>query len=827
MELYEFQKRVFDQLRNGRSVILQAPTGAGKTIAALYPFLYHLAERESKLFPRKCIYSVPVRVLVGHFEKEYQKIVENYNRRYGLGLKRGITVQTGERPEDRRVEGTLVFTTIDQTLSNFLCIPYALSSRLANLNAGAVASSYLVFDEFHLYDPKAAFPTTLQMLHMLRGVVPFTLMTATFSETMLKMLADWLDAEAETVPPNELDKIPSQRGKIRRFHVVDAGLTAEAVLEHHVNRSIAICNTVERAMQLCRDLVNEGCKPLPGAGCADFEEIYKIIQEQLDWEKMPWVVLLHARFLQEHRGLKEGFVRQEFGPPKKYEHRIPSLILVATQVIEVGLDITCETMHTEIAPANSILQRAGRCARFEGEQGDVYIYRVPTKDGKPQYAPYLEEGQSELCDLTWDAFAKPERVGRALNFADEQQLIEEVHGKHDTKLLEKIQSGQYKRRRMMYQALAEQQRGLARELIREVDSRAVIVHPNPQSIEDLWAYEAFSLHRSSLFGAFHRLQKLAEEVGHKDWLIKAPVELPDVEQDSREKSKYKWITVTNEDDLKGAPLVAIHPALVAYDPDFGFRLGEGGEFVSPRRRKGEKEARQRELSYQRETFLEHVQGVYQAYHAGLAGELACAVTRAEQVFGLPPGSVEEAIRLCILFHDLGKLTKGWQDWAHLWQEAIGDPRPVEEMLAHVEYNPHDPSHQVVRELVRKRRPPHAVEGARAVAELLPGVWDLRSPTGELLARATLTAIARHHATSASTYRDYKLHPEAIRTLEEALALMGKRCTLRLELKGWLKPERGGDLRELLIRRRKDKETVLYFLLARALRLSDQRSQEGR
>ena len=63
------------------------------------------------------------------------------------------SVQTGDRPEDPRLEADIVFTTIDQALSSFLLAPYGLSYRSANLNAGAVASSYLVFDEFHLFDP--------------------------------------------------------------------------------------------------------------------------------------------------------------------------------------------------------------------------------------------------------------------------------------------------------------------------------------------------------------------------------------------------------------------------------------------------------------------------------------------------------------------------------------------------------------------------------------------------------------------------------------------------------------------------------------------------
>ena len=62
--------------QTGQSVILQAPTGAGKTRAALYPFFR--AWEEDRDFPRKCIYSVPLRVLADQFVKEYEDRTRNF-----------------------------------------------------------------------------------------------------------------------------------------------------------------------------------------------------------------------------------------------------------------------------------------------------------------------------------------------------------------------------------------------------------------------------------------------------------------------------------------------------------------------------------------------------------------------------------------------------------------------------------------------------------------------------------------------------------------------------------------------------------------------------
>ncbi len=59
--------------------------------------------------------------------------------------------KTGEFAEDPEFTSDLIFTTIDQTLSSLLGVPYGLSQGQSNLNVGAILGSYLVFDEFHLY----------------------------------------------------------------------------------------------------------------------------------------------------------------------------------------------------------------------------------------------------------------------------------------------------------------------------------------------------------------------------------------------------------------------------------------------------------------------------------------------------------------------------------------------------------------------------------------------------------------------------------------------------------------------------------------------------
>src|SRR5260370_13028599 len=191
------------------------------TRASLYPFLHACARPEAIELPGQCIYSVPLRTLANQFVHEYHSTVQDYRQQYNLQTLQRVSLQTGERPEDPRFESDLLFTTIDQTLSSFLSIPYALSTSLANFNAGAVLGSYLVFDEFHLFpinrDESGAFAATLHMLQLLRNFTPCPLMTATFSHTLLSGLCKLLNAVEISPATTSFDDIPSQHGKERYF----------------------------------------------------------------------------------------------------------------------------------------------------------------------------------------------------------------------------------------------------------------------------------------------------------------------------------------------------------------------------------------------------------------------------------------------------------------------------------------------------------------------------------------------------------------------------------------------------------------------------------
>lgn len=765
---YDFQVNVARHLLAGRSVILQAPTGAGKTEAALFPYLY--AQAKGTAFPRRLLYVVPMRVLAKAFDTRA--------RRYApAGLR--CAVQTGDQPEAPSFAADMVFATIDQVLSSFLLVPYSLSRRQGNLNAGALCASYLVFDEFHLLDPDASLPTTLVTLGLLKGLTPSLLMTATFSDVLLHRLADLLDAAVVRLAPEEAGVLSSQR-KTRRLHCAAEPLTAQTVLDRHLHRSIVVCNTVERAQKL-------------------FSDLRQLIGD-LAVDKRPEVVLLHARFYAPDRRALERRVTNEDRTGLFDRGRQANAILVATQVIEVGLDITCDTLHTELAPMSAILQRAGRCARYEGETGDVYVYPVES------LAPYSD--LRAICDLTWQALA--EVSGHVVDVGSEHELIYRAHAEHDRRTLEALAAQSSAHWQRVKETQDHQELGNLKRLIRIDDSRRIFIHENPSAELNPYEIETFSLYRGSLIGQWETWVREGVTLSLPG-VLKYAVECDDEGENERRLPRFEWKTVQTKADLESHVVFAVHPAVAAYDAFLGFRFATGGHAErSPllRARSQHKDA----SNYRRETYSEHVTLVLQALDALFVRELAWPAARFEEQLGLPKGAVARAARFIVACHDAGKLTRAWQAWAHAYQAAIGEPVPDDVLLAHTHYDGSNPAHRSASDSLKARRPPHAAEGVAIVAGCAQALLG-----DQRLARAAVSAIARHHAPStAEVCGELDLDPYAHVVLAKALAQAG----FQADAATLPRPIPVKQLRFLAMAG-EPAAFLLYLLLVRALRLADQ------
>ncbi|WP_297445896.1 CRISPR-associated helicase Cas3', partial [Desulfurobacterium sp.] len=84
--------------------------------------------------------------------------------------------------------------------------------------------------------------------------------------------------------------------------------------------------------------------------------------------------LINSQFTYDDRKTNE----QKIIKVVKNKNKKP-IILVATQVIEISLDISCDVMYTELAPADALGQRGGRINRGKKnwkEDGKEYILKI-------------------------------------------------------------------------------------------------------------------------------------------------------------------------------------------------------------------------------------------------------------------------------------------------------------------------------------------------------------------------------------------------------------------------------------------------------------------
>jgi CRISPR-associated endonuclease/helicase Cas3 len=507
--------------------------------------------------------------------------------------------------------------------------------------------------------------------------------------------------------------------------------------------------------------------------------------------------------LPEDRAAKERRVRELFG--KDANRRSGSVIAVATQVIEVGLDISAQALHTELAPANSVLQRAGRCARFQGETGEVFAYA-------PENAlPY--QGQEAVMARTseWLLAHQGERV----DFQGEQSLVDWAHAEADRDLFDGLRATRRRHGERMRAAL-NGDRASAGELIRKIAAQQLTISAQPDLLSAK-PFEAplFSLHPGSIESAAKRwlaAEPEGFEVQERIW------RLIEADEGDEYDARYGWSPIRHPKEVIGASLIAVHPDLAAYDADEGLSLKRGGRFRAEawmcRQSTGAGKAREPKF-YRLESYQEHRRLVLGS-HLAAWRELASAAGRLEARAGWPKGQLALAAAMVAALHDAGKLTVAWQSWVSDWQSSIGRPLPNGFLAAHTDYDEGLPAHVELQRQMRKR-PPHAVEGAVVVARVLA----LALAKERRLLRATFSAIARHHGPFASGFSAYRIRADAPAILLSGLpAPPGGPAAAGAALR--LKAEPASTaIDSLLVDGSDGDELLAYMLLARALRLADQ------
>lgn len=362
---HPFQERLADE---GLPDVLRIPTGTGKTLAAVLPWLYrrryHPDAGVRASTPRWLVFVLPQRALVEQTVRVVKGWLDNLGSDVSLH-----TLMGGEDTEHRewkiRPEQDRIFVgTQDMVLSRLLMRGFAEFRGSWPMSFGLLhAGVQFVFDEVQLMGP--GLPTSLQ-LQGLRDAVGTAApchtmwMSATLDPAALSTVD--FRRRPTVVELDEADCAGPLRTKLeatRTVGHVDLGADiktyartlAGCILAEHRpgTRTLVVVNTVDRAVE---------------------------IHEALDRQRPDAdLVLLHSRFRPADRRMR---TTEALSEPDEH-----GTIVVSTQVLEAGVDVTSETLITELAPWTSIVQRAGRCNRDGLARDPRLLWTQPP--GAPPY----------------------------------------------------------------------------------------------------------------------------------------------------------------------------------------------------------------------------------------------------------------------------------------------------------------------------------------------------------------------------------------------------------------------------------------------------------
>lgn len=364
------------------SVLLTAPTGSGKTEAAL---LWATGQAQNGQPAPRLFYTLPYQASMNAMQLRLQETFDEPNKAEDepslVGLQHGRSLltlyrQLMDREDDPKAAAKTARQIRDMNKLNYPPVrvfsPYQMLKGLYRLKGyEAQLTDYhnglFIFDEIHAYETRRL-ALILKTIEYLRKHyhARFFIMSATFP-TLIK---NWLrEALGETA---EINAVPSlfQEFQRHRLNVIKGEMFApenfaRIEADARAGKSVlVVCNLVDRAQQAYRAL-----KPLKGEGIE--------------------VELLHGRFNLRDRLDKEEFVRDAAKPEsKKYR----PIVLVATQVVEVSLDIDLNTIYTEPAPLEALVQRFGRInRRRKMKLAPVHVFTLPD-DGQKIYNDKLITG---------------------------------------------------------------------------------------------------------------------------------------------------------------------------------------------------------------------------------------------------------------------------------------------------------------------------------------------------------------------------------------------------------------------------------------------------
>ena len=337
---YGYQVRL---ARDGLPAVVQAPTGSGKTGIVLAWLWRRLHGPDPEAVPRRLIYALPQRSLVEQVAAQAEGWLDRLDLADGVALHvvMGGDCKTQWPWRQSMHRPAIVVGTVDSLVSKALNRGYGIGRAIYPVDFALVTNgAQWVIDEIQLCREST---TTLRQLaaftESLGTAEPFglTCMSATVPRTLLDTVDSppLTEADVAAIEPGDrvgelavrlgaqrnVWRLPAEPGDYQEIARLVAGMHRPGTL------TLAVMNTVDAARAVYTALPSSEAER----------------------------TLIHSRF----RGRERRSLAAKIGAdPSAAGH-----IVIATQVVEAGLDLNAALMITEVAPWPSIVQRAGRTRR--------------------------------------------------------------------------------------------------------------------------------------------------------------------------------------------------------------------------------------------------------------------------------------------------------------------------------------------------------------------------------------------------------------------------------------------------------------------------------
>ncbi|MBI5295635.1 MAG: CRISPR-associated helicase Cas3' [Chloroflexi bacterium] len=427
-------------------LILESPTGSGKTEAALYAADTWLqAQRGNGMYiamPTQATSNQMYDRVTKFLRQRYPEESLNLHLVHGGALLQdaaqteniydddksdslgGIRAETWFLPRKRTLLAPFGVGTIDQALMS------VLQTRHFFVRMFGLQNKVVVFDEVHAYDTYMSelFKRLLAWLKQIGASV--VLLSATLpEETRHDLTAAYLGEETVNLPSTQYPRLTIASGTGIKSIALDTPLSRTIVLEPCDTQPQDIIEHVRTALQ------HGGCAAVICNRVKRAQELYKEIQAA---KLVPDedLILFHARFPFAWREEIETSILNKFGKGKDGGHnpnRPHKSIVVATQVIEQSLDLDFDYMVSDLAPIDLLIQRAGRLHRHgqndatrpENVNSPTLLVAFPQAKDIPHFGDDEYVYERSIMLKTWLAL----KGKTALRLPEETTaLIESVYG---------------------------------------------------------------------------------------------------------------------------------------------------------------------------------------------------------------------------------------------------------------------------------------------------------------------------------------------------------------------------------------------------------------